>query len=91
MDEKTKELLRDSILTILYEARPLGCPRQRISNGIKTVGGFRMLDDTDLDKQLRYLFAHKMIEPVDREMNKANEYYAITQTGIAWLDDQGLI
>lgn len=91
MDEKTKELLRDAILGIIYESRPLGAPRQLILNGAKTVGGFRMLEESELDKQLRYLFAHKMIEPLDREMNKANECYAITQTGIAWLDEQGLI
>jgi len=91
MDEKTKELLRDSILVMLHESRPLGLPRQLILNGVKTVGGFRMLEESDLDKQLRYLFAHKMVEPLDREMNKANEQYAITQAGIAWLDEQGLI
>jgi hypothetical protein len=91
LTEETKELLRNSILIQLAAARPLGAPRQLILNGVKTVGGFRMMEESDLDKQLRYLFAHKMIEPLDREMNKANECYAITQTGIAWLDEQGLI
>ncbi|MGE4489290.1 MAG: hypothetical protein AB7E95_07090 [Kiritimatiellales bacterium] len=65
-------------------------PENSILTAVKS-NGFQTLETAELEKQIRYLFAHGMIEPVDRAINKANLQYIITAAGISWLDEQGLI
>lgn len=90
LKEEQKEILRNSILLALMARHPLSLSLESILIAVKC-NGFQTLDTVELEKQLRYLFAHQRIEPEDREMNKANVRYLITRAGISWLDEQGLV
>jgi predicted transcriptional regulator len=90
MTGEQRELLRNSILLALNARRPLGMPTGSILVAVKC-NGFQTLENDELEKQIRYLFSHGMIDVVDREMNRANVQYVITAKGVEWLDGQGLI
>jgi hypothetical protein len=90
LNEEQKEMLRIVILQNLYAARILpGLRLNRLLIGAK-VYGFELLEEEDLAKQLRYLAAHGLIEPVDRKISKAVELFRITQAGTAYLDENNL-
>jgi hypothetical protein len=90
MTGEQRELLRNSILMTLNARRPLGMPLDSVMIAVKC-NGFQTLEPAELEKQVRYLFSHGMVSPVDREMNRANAQYAITAKGVEWLDGQCLI
>jgi hypothetical protein len=90
LTEETKELLRNSILMQLNSARPVGLRIDPIHVGVK-LAGFQTLPKEELAKQLRYLEAHQMIERAEKEISKSVEVFMITETGVAHLDESGLI
>ena len=91
LKEEQKEILRTVILQNLYATRlGPGLRTERLMIGA-VAAGFEAQDAEELRKQLRYLAAHGLIEPVDRVISKAVELYRITQAGIAYLDENNLI
>lgn len=90
MNEETKELYRNAILLQLNAARSVGLRVQAMLPGMK-LAGFSDSDEQDLRKQLRYLEAHGMIERDEKTISKAVEVYLISSSGVAHLDEQGLI
>lgn len=90
LSEESKELLRNAILLQLNAARATGLRLGPIHVGAK-LAGFQTLEEEDLAKQMRYLEAHGMVERADKSISKAVEVYLITESGVAHLDESGLI
>lgn len=90
LTEESKELLRTAILMQLNAARATGLRMGPIHVGVK-LAGFQTLEEPELQKQMRYLEAHRMIERADKSISKAVEVYLITEAGVAHLDESGII
>jgi len=81
--------MRGGILIQLNAADPRPLPAPAIRSNLSLVSGFRGIDETTVDEQLRYLERKGRIE---RERNDdAIRAYFITDEGRVWLDEHELL